>query len=102
MEEIIRALTRLAIERTKNPFIRFNVRKTSKQLKIKAYKELTLELFLHFAGKSTSVLKIQQSINTSGTDDSKVWDLMEPFFTYEVLKWVMSEEGKEVIDGYKM
>lgn len=42
MEEIIRALTRLAIERTKNPFIRFIVRKTSKQLKIKAYKELTL------------------------------------------------------------
>ena len=22
--------------------------------------------------------------------------------TYEVLKWAMSEEGKEVIDGYKM
>ena len=40
MEEIIRALTRLAIERTKNPFIRFIVRKTSKSLKIKAYKEL--------------------------------------------------------------
>lgn len=102
MEEIIRALTRLAIERTKNPFIRFIVRKTSKPLKIKAYKELTLELFLHSEGKNTSVLKVKQSINTSGTDDSKIWDLMEPFFTYEVLKWVMSGEGKEVIDGYKM
>ena len=48
------------------------------------------------------MLKVQQSINTSGTDDSKIWDLMEPFFTYEVLKWAMSGEGKEVIDGYKM
>lgn len=102
MEEIIKSLTRLAIERTKNPFIRFIVRKTSKPLKIKVYKELTLELFLHSERKNTLVLKIQQSINTSGTDDSKVWDLMEPFFTYKVLEWIMSEEGKEVIDGYKM
>lgn len=102
MEEIIESLTKLVIERTKNPFIRFIVRKTSKQLKIKAYKELTLELFLHSEGKNTPVLKIQQSINTAGTDDSKMWDLMKPFFTYEVLKWIMSEEGKEVIDGYKM
>lgn len=102
MEEIVRSLTRLAVDRTKNPFIRFIVRKTSKQLKIKAYKELTLELFIHSEEKNTLVLKVQQPINTSGTDDSKIWDLMEPFFTYEVLKWVMSEKGKEVIDGYKM
>lgn len=102
MEEIISALTKLAIERTMNPFIRFIVRKTSKPLKIKAYKELTLELFLHSEGKNTSVLKVQQSINTSGIDDSKIWNLMEPFFTCEVLKWVMSEEGKEMIDGYKV
>ena len=102
MEEIVRSLTRLAIERTKNPFIRFIVRKNSKQLKVKAYKELTLELFLHSKGKNTSVLKIQQSVNTSGTDDSKIWDLMEPFFTYEVLKWAISGEGKEAIDEYRM
>lgn len=102
MEEIVRSLTRLAVDRTKNPFIRFIVRKTIKQLKIKAYKELTLELFIHSEERNTLVLKVQQPINTSGTDDSKVWNLMEPFFTYEVLKWVMSEEGKEVIDGYKM
>lgn len=102
MEEIVKALTRLVIDRTKNPFIRFIIKKTSKQLKIKAYKELTLELFLHSEGKNTLVLKIQQPINTSGVEDSKVWSLMEPFFAYEVLKWVMSEEGKEVIDAHKM
>lgn len=102
MEEIIEALTRLAIERTKNPYIRFITKKTSKPLKIKAYKELKIELFLHIEGKNISILRTQQTLNISGLDDSKVWQLIEPYFIYEILKWIISDEGKEVIDEYKM
>lgn len=102
MEELVKSLTKLAIDRTKNPYIRFIIRKSIKPLKINAYKKLTVELFLHSVGKNSLVLKVQQNINTSGIDDTKMWTLMEPYFTYEVLKWTMSTEGKEVIDGYKM
>ena len=102
MEELVKSLTKLVIDRTKNPYIRFIIRKSIKPLKINAYKELTVELFLHTVGRNDLVLKVQQNINTSGTDDAKIWTLIEPHFTYEVLKWIMSTEGKEVIDGYKM
>lgn len=102
MEEIVKSLTRIAIDRSKNPYIRFILKKNQKQLKMKAYKELTIELFLHSIGKNKSVLRTQLTVNTAGVDENMVWELMEPVFTYEVIKWAMSKEWEDLIDEYKM
>lgn len=92
MKEFINSLTRHIIERTKNPYLRFILKKNSEQQKVKAYKRLSLELFLHTPGKNIRCLTLQRTENVAGIDEQMVWNLMEPYFYDEILKWLKSED----------
>lgn len=102
MKEFINSLTRYIIERTKNPYLRFILKKNSKQQKMKAYKKLSLELFLHTPGKNIRCLTLQRIENVAGIDEQMVWDIMEPHFYYEILKWLKSENYGKLEESLQM
>lgn len=102
MKAFINSLTRYIIERTGNPYLRFILKKNSKQQKMKAYKKLSLELFLHTPGKNIKCLTLQRIENVAGIDEQMVWDLMEPHFYYEILKWLKSEDYGRLEESLQM
>lgn len=69
---------------------------------MKAYKKLSLELFLHTPGKNIRCLTLQRIENVAGIDEQMVWDLMEPHFYYEILKWLKSEDYGKLEESLQM
>lgn len=102
MEDLVKVLSKILIDETKNPYLRFIVKKNKRQLKLKAFNELKVELFLHTVGRNRLILTEQQTVNTSGMDDNMVWKVMEPYLIHSIMKFVMSEDFKKLIDEYKM
>ena len=52
MRELVIALTKIVTDITSNPYLKFIIKKNSETQKIKAYKKLTIELYLHMPGKN--------------------------------------------------
>lgn len=102
MKELVIALTKLAIDITGNPYLKFIIRKNSKVLQIRAYKKLTIELYLHIPGKNIKCVEYSQNVNTSNIDEERIWGEVEPYFCYEVIRWVMDNRLKETLDGIQM
>lgn len=102
MRELVIALTKLATEITGNPYLRFIIKKNSEAQKIKAYKKLTLVLYLHVPGKNIKCIEYSQNANTSNIDEERIWKEVEPYFFYEVIKWVMGGKLEELLNGLQM
>lgn len=102
MRELVIALTKLATDITGNPYLKFIIKKNSKVQQIKAYKKLTIELYLHIPGKNIKCVEYSQNVNTSNINEEKIWKEVEPYFYYEVIKWIMDNKLKETLDGIQM
>ena len=102
MEQIIKVLTELIINKTKNPYIRFILKKDYKQMKLKVYKEFSIELFLHYKGDNKLVLKASHTANTSGTPNDSLWKMVDSLFVYDILKWTLSKEWENLVNEYAM
>lgn len=102
MEQIVKVLTELIINKTKNPYIRFILKKDYKQMKLKAYREFSIELFLHYKGDNKSVLKTSHTENTSGTPNDSLWKMVDSLFVYDILKWALSKEWENLVNEYAM
>lgn len=102
MRELVIALTKLATEITGNPYLKFIIKKNSETQKIKAYKKLTLVLYLHVPGKNIKCIEYSQNVNTSNIDEERIWKEVEPCFFYEVIKWVMGGKLEELFNGLQM
>lgn len=102
MEQIIKVLTELIINKTKNPYIRFILKKDYKQMKLKAYREFSIELFLHYKGDNKLVLKTSHTENTSGTPNDSLWKMVDSLFVYDILKWTLSKEWESLVNEYAM
>lgn len=102
MEEFTDALTRLVYEHTNNPYIRFIVKRNMEQMKIKAYKSLSIELFLHVPGKNMRCITVKRTLNISNIDEKTIWSEVEREFYYTALNWIKSKEFKDITDEYKM
>lgn len=102
MEQIVKVLTELIINKTKNPYIRFILKKDYKQMKLKAYREFSIELFLHYKGDNKLVLKTSHTANTSGTPEDSLWKMVDSLFVYDILKWALSKEWENLVNEYAM
>lgn len=102
MRELVIALTKLATEITGNPYLKFIIKKNSETQKIKAYKKLTLTLYLHIPGKNIKCIEYSRNVNTSNIDEERIWKEVEPYFFYEVIKWVMKGSLEELFNGLQM
>lgn len=102
MRELVIALTKLATEVTGNPYLKFIIKKNSETQKIKAYKKLALTLYLHIPGKNIKCIEHSQNVNTSNIDEERIWKEVEPYFFYEVIKWVMKGSLEELLNGLQM
>lgn len=102
MRELVIALTKIATDITGNPYLKFIIKKDSKTQQIKAYKKLTIELYLHIPGKNIKCVEYSQNVNTSNIDEDRIWREVEPYFYYEVIKWIMDNKLKETLDGLQM
>lgn len=97
MKNLINALTKVTIDSTENPMLRFIIRKNISELKLKAFKKLSIQLYLHTPGKNIKCLSLEQNVNCSGIDKDDIWDLAEPYFFNEILRWIMSDDYKNVL-----
>lgn len=103
MKNIIKVLDKLFTEKTKNPYIRFIIKRNVKEEKIKAFKTYRIELYLHSPDKNVKIITTQELINTTlFSNESIIWDHIESYFMYEVLKLMLSDNIKELIDEYTM
>lgn len=102
MRELVIALTKLTTEITGNPYLKFIIKKNSETQKIKAYKKLTLVLYLHVPGKNIKCIEYSRNANTSNIDEERTWKEVEPYFFYEVIKWVMGGKLGELLNGLQM
>lgn len=102
MKNLIDALTQLAIEYTKNPYIRFIFKKSTEPQSIKAYKNLKIELFLHTPGKNIKCLESSNIVNTSNISEGLLWAQAEPHFYQNILSWTFNGGLKEFLDGLQM
>src|SRR5574344_979190 len=100
MEQIVKVLTELIINKTKNPYIRFILKKDYKQMKLKAYREFSIELFLHYKGENKLVLQTSHTETTSGTTNASLWKMVDSLFVYDILKWTLSKEWENLVNEY--
>ena len=101
MKDIVESLNRIIIEETGNPTVRFILKSNIEEQKIKAYKKLSSILYLHTPGKNIECLNVSQTFNTAGILPDNVKALLEPYFYYEILKWVKSEEFDKLVNTVK-
>lgn len=102
MKNIIDSITKLFKDRTNNDDIKFIIRKQTRKLKVNAYKEFIIEVYLHSNNTNILVLEISKIFNTSSVQKEEEWTLIEPYFTYKVIEWCMSNEANRIINEYKM
>lgn len=103
MKDIIKVLDRIIVEKTKNPYLRFILKKNIREEKIKAFKTLSVELYLHNPGHNRRIITVQSTVNSSHfTDDSDMWNTINEQFIYEVFKLLLSNDLNSIIDEYTM
>lgn len=102
MKELIQSLNRLLLEKSRNPYAKFIEKKSIVPEQFKAYKRMTIELYLHIPNKNIKCVAAQVSVNTSNLSENLIWREAETHFCYEVIKWIMSGGFKETIDGLQV
>lgn len=102
MKNLIDTLTRLAIEITGNPYIRFIIKRNEEQLRLKAYKKLTIELYLHIPKKNIKCFTVNETVNTANLDKNDFITAIESEFYYRLFKWFNEGEFKNILNGIPM
>lgn len=98
MKNLIDSITAVSVDKTKNPMLRFIVKKNVIELKLKAFKKLSIQLYLHVPGKNIKCLSLEQNVNCSGVSKEDIWSLAEPYFFNEIIKWIMSDDYKNTLE----
>lgn len=102
MRELVDSLTRYAIEKTGNPYIRFILKKNSEGQMIKAFRKLTIDMFLHVPGKNIKCITCQNIVNIAGIEEDMVWKKMESVFYDGFIRWIAEGKMEETLNGIQM
>ena len=102
MKDIVDSLNGMLQDITKDPYMRFVVKKNVEMTKFGAFRKYIVTLYLHIPGKNIECLEYTTVLNMSNLSSESIDREIRNGFLHVLLAWIYKGKMKEVIDGLQM